>query len=43
MHYVQQAVEEFAAAQRRAGVSQNVTGLMVEVVHAIDSRHTTTP
>ncbi|WP_405162832.1 NAD(P)H-binding protein [Nocardia sp. NBC_01499] len=42
LRYVQQSIEEFAAAQRRAGVSQNVTGLMVEVVHAINSRHTVT-
>ncbi|WP_433663342.1 NmrA family NAD(P)-binding protein [Nocardia sp. CA-128927] len=42
LRYVQQSIEEFAAAQRRAGVSQSVTGLMVEVVHAINSRHTAT-
>ncbi|GAB3473694.1 NmrA family NAD(P)-binding protein [Amycolatopsis cihanbeyliensis] len=42
LRYVRQSVEEFAAAQRRAGVSQHVTSLMVEVVHAINSRHTAT-
>ncbi|WP_433574954.1 NmrA family NAD(P)-binding protein [Nocardia brasiliensis] len=42
LRYVQQSIEEFAAAQRRAGVSPNVTGLMVEVVHAINSGHTAT-
>ncbi|WP_410652711.1 NmrA family NAD(P)-binding protein [Amycolatopsis sp. cmx-4-54] len=42
LRYVRQSIEEFAAAQRRAGVSQNVTGLMIEVVHAINSRHTAT-
>jgi uncharacterized protein YbjT (DUF2867 family) len=41
LRYVQQSIEEFAASQREAGVSQNVTSLMVEVVHAINSRHTT--
>lgn len=42
LRYVQQSIEEFAAAQRLAGVSENVTGLMVEVVHAINSGHTAT-
>lgn len=42
LRYVQQSIEEFADTQRRAGVSANVTGLMVEVVHAINSRHTVT-
>ncbi|MEV6560309.1 NmrA family NAD(P)-binding protein [Nocardia sp. NPDC051756] len=42
LRYEQQSIGEFAAAQRRAGVSPNVTGLMVEVAHAINSRHTAT-
>ncbi|MFB8277711.1 NmrA family NAD(P)-binding protein [Nocardia colli] len=42
LRYVQQSIDEFAATQRRAGVSENVTGLMVEVAHAINSRHTAT-
>ncbi|WP_280444747.1 NAD(P)H-binding protein [Nocardia brasiliensis] len=42
LRYVHQSIEEFAAAQRHAGVSPNVTGLMVEVVHAINSGHTAT-
>ncbi|WP_052281101.1 NmrA family NAD(P)-binding protein [Nocardia vulneris] len=42
LRYVHQPIAEFAAAQRRAGVSANVTGLMVEVVHAINSGHTAT-
>ncbi len=40
LRYVQQTVEQFAAEQRAAGVSANVTQLMVEVVHAINSGHT---
>ncbi|WP_028925057.1 NAD(P)H-binding protein [Pseudonocardia acaciae] len=42
LRYVRRTVEEFAAEQRRAGVSENVTGLMVDVVHAINSGHTAT-
>ncbi|WP_116203640.1 hypothetical protein [Amycolatopsis circi] len=37
---MRQSIEEFVAEQRRAGVSENVVGLMVEVVHAIHSGHT---
>jgi len=40
LRYLRQTVDEFAAAQRAAGVSDNVTGLMVEVAHAINSGHT---
>ncbi|MGX1778848.1 NmrA family NAD(P)-binding protein [Nocardia brasiliensis] len=42
LRYKQQSIEEFATTQRRAGVSENVTDLMVEVAHAINSRHTAT-
>ncbi|GAA4554452.1 NmrA family NAD(P)-binding protein [Amycolatopsis samaneae] len=42
LRYVRQTVAEFAAEQRRAGVSENVVGLMVEVAHAINSGHTAT-
>lgn len=42
LRYHRQSIEEFAAAQRRAGVSEHVTGLMVEVAHAINSGHTAT-
>ncbi|MBF6127082.1 NmrA family NAD(P)-binding protein [Nocardia brasiliensis] len=42
LRYKQQSIEEFATMQRRAGVSENVTDLMVEVAHAINSRHTAT-
>ncbi|MFE6778223.1 NmrA family NAD(P)-binding protein [Streptomyces sp. NPDC057702] len=39
LRYLQQPIEEFAAEQRAAGVSENVTGLMVEVARAINSGH----
>lgn len=42
LRYVQQSIEEFAAQQRESGASDNVTALMVEVAHAINSGHTTT-
>jgi uncharacterized protein YbjT (DUF2867 family) len=40
LRYVQQSIQEFTADQRAAGVSENVTALMVEVAHAINSGHT---
>ncbi|WP_028936275.1 NmrA family NAD(P)-binding protein [Pseudonocardia spinosispora] len=42
LRYVRQSIDQFAAGQRAAGVSRNVTDLMVEVAEAINSGHTAT-